>query len=96
MPNNSKQIEDLRSKQKLLKQQIIESLDLIIGTLNQSPAMRQPSLTTKVKGKTVSKYVRKGLISRVKTMTHNHKKVRDLIPKLSEINWELLKLESKE
>ena len=94
MDKDSKRIEDLKKKQEILKNQIIENLDFIIGTINQSPAMRQPSLTTKVKGKTVSKYVRKGLVSKVKTMTGNHKKIRELIPKLSEINWELLKLES--
>jgi len=54
------------------------------------------SLTTKVKGKTVTRYVRKNLVPEATQMTYRHKKVRELIQKLSNINWELLKLESKE
>jgi hypothetical protein len=39
--------------------------------------------------------VRKGLVAKVKKMTLRHKNVRILIQKLSKVNWELLKLESK-
>jgi hypothetical protein len=58
--------------------------------------MMYHSLTTKVEGKTVTRYVRKGLVVKVKKMTNRNKKVRALIQKLSKVNWELLKLESKE
>jgi hypothetical protein len=40
--------------------------------------------------------VRKGLVPKVKKMTDRHKRVRVLIQKLSKVNWELLKLESKQ
>jgi len=43
-----------------------------------------------------TRYVRKGLVPKVKKMTERHKKVRTLIQKLSKVNWELLELESKE
>jgi len=43
-----------------------------------------------------TRYVRKGLVPKVKKMTERHKKVRTLIQKLSKVNWELLKLESKQ
>lgn len=90
-----KRIELLRKQREMLKEQICSNLDLLIGSVVRSPAMMYHSLTTKVEGKTVTRYVRKGLVPKVKKMTHRHKKVRELIQKLSDVNWELLKLESK-
>jgi len=91
-----KRIDLLRKQEAMLKEQICENLDLLLGTVVRSPAMMYHSLTTKVDGKTVTRYVRKGLVPRVKKMTERHKKVRTLIQKLSKVNWELLKLESKQ
>jgi len=85
----------LRKQQLLLKKQINKNLDIIIGSVVRSPAMMYHSLTTKIEGKTVTRYIRKGLVSKVTEMTMRHKEVRRLIQKLSKINWELLKLESK-
>jgi hypothetical protein len=91
-----RRIDLLRKQQASLKEQIFKNLDLLVGTVVRSPAMMYHSLTTKVDGKTVTRYVRKGLVVKVKKMTERNKKVRTLIQKLSKINWELLKLESKE
>ena len=91
-----KRIDLLRKRQAMLKEQVGNNLDLLIGTVVRSPAMMYHSLTTKVEGKTVTRYVRKALVPKVKKMTDRHKRVRVLINKLSKINWELLKLESKE
>ena len=88
------QIELLRNRQVRLKEQIGDSLDLLVGSVGRSPAMRQHNLTTKIDGKTVSRSIRRGLLPAVKKMTLRHKKVRKLIQRLSEINWTLLKLES--
>lgn len=90
-----KRIDLLKKRQAMLKEQIYNNLDLLMGTVVRSPAMMYHSLTTKVEGKTVTRYVRKGLVPRVKKMTERHKNVRILIQKLSKVNWELLKLESK-
>ena len=90
-----KRIELLKRRQAELKQQICDNLDLLVGTVNRSPAMLHHNLTTKVDKKTVTRYVRKGLVPRVKKMTDRHKRVRNLIQKLSDVNWQLLKLESK-
>ncbi len=84
----------LKRRRDKLKEQIVSNLDLLIGSIGKSPAMKYHNLTIKVKGKTVSKYVRKGLVPKVKTMTHRSKKVQSLLAKLSKVNWELLKLES--
>ncbi len=91
-----RRIDLLRKRQAMLKEQIRNNLDLLMGTVVRSPAMMYHSLTTKVEGKTVTRYVRKGLVAKVKKMTERHKNVRILIQKLSKVNWELLKLESKD
>lgn len=90
-----KRVELLRKHRDMLKEQICNNLDLLVGSVVRSPAMMYHSLTTKVESKTVTRYVRKGLVPKVKIMTLRNKKVRELIQKLSEVNWELLKLESK-
>jgi len=85
----------LRKRQAILKKQICDNLDLLVGSIVRSPAMMYHSLTTKVDGKTVTRYVRKGLVPKVKNMTDRHKRIRAMIQQLSKVNWELLKLESK-
>lgn len=86
----------LRKRMQKIQNQIFKNLDLIIGTVGKSPAMKNHNLTTKVKGKTVTRYVRNGLVPQVKKMTLRHQKVKNLMQELSQVNWELLKLESKE
>ena len=89
-------IKKIKKQQESIKNKIYKNLDLIlIGSVVRSPAMMYHSLTTKVDGKTVTKYVRKGIVPKAKEMTIRHKEVRKLIQKLSKINWELLILESK-
>jgi len=87
-------IELLKKQQALLKEQICENLDLLVGSVGCSPRMKHHNLTTKVAGKTVTRNVRKGLVPAAKIMTDRHKKVRTLIQQLSAVNWELLKQES--
>ena len=90
-----KKIDLMKKQQDMLKEQICRNLDLLVGSIVRSPAMMYHSLTTKVEGKTVTRYVRKGLVPKVKKMADRNKRVRTLIQKLSNINWELLKLESE-
>ncbi len=90
-----KKIDLMKKQQDMLKQQICRNLDLLVGSIVRSPAMMYHSLTTKVEGKTVTRYVRKGLVPKVKKMADRNKRVRTLIQKLSNVNWELLKLESE-
>ena len=88
-------IEKLLEQKESIKNQIYENLDLVlIGSIVRSPAMMNHSLTTKVDGKTVTRYVRKGLVPKATEMTQRNKEVRILLQELSKINWELLKLES--
>jgi len=90
-----KRVDLLKKRQAMLKEQICENLDMLVGTVGRSPAMKYHNLTTKIDGKTVSRYVRKGLVPKVTKMTQRNKKVRMLILRLSKVNWELLKLESQ-
>ncbi len=90
-----KKIDLMKKQQDMLKEQICRNLDLLVGSIVRSPAMMYHSLTTKVEGKTVTRYVRKGLVPKAKKMTDRNKRVRTLIQKLSNVNWELLKLESE-
>ena len=90
-----KKIDLMKKQQDMLKEQICRNLDLLVGSILRSPAMMYHSLTTKVEGKTVTRYVRKGLVPKVKKMADRNKRVRTLIQKLSNVNWELLKLESE-
>jgi hypothetical protein len=82
----------LRFRQEQLLRHINAALDLLQGSLHQNPSQRGYHLTTKVDQKTVTKYVRQDLVPRVRAMTRNHLKVRQLLARLSETNWRLLQL----
>ena len=59
-------IELLKKRRSMLKEQICNNLDLLVGSVCKSPAMKYHNLTTKFNGKTVSKYVRKGHVPKAK------------------------------
>jgi hypothetical protein len=88
----SKQHDTLRFRQEQLQRQIHEALDLLQGSLHKNPSQRGYHLTTKVNQKTVTKYVRQDLVPRVRAMTQNHRKLRQLLQRLSDTNWRLLQL----
>jgi hypothetical protein len=87
--------ESLRKQQEAVKNEIARNLDLLAGSIAKSPSMSGHSLTTKREGKTVTVYVRKEILQRAQAMTERHRKVKDLILRLSKINWELLRLEGE-
>jgi hypothetical protein len=84
--------EVLEFRQQQLKRQINDALDLLQGSLHKNPSQRGYHLTTKVDQKTVTRYVRKELVCRVRAMTANHLRVRKLLQRLSQTNWRLLQL----
>ena len=89
-------IDILKKRQAMLKEEITASLDsFLIGTIAKSPAMTGYGLTTKVKGKTVSRYVRKGIAKKAQEMNRRYNKMWFLMQKLSKINWEILNLENE-
>jgi hypothetical protein len=88
----NKQRQNLQFRQEQLLRQINAALDLLQGSLHKNPSQRGYHLTTKVERKTLTKYVRMELVPRVRAMTRNHLKVRQLLARLSEVNWRLLQL----
>lgn len=86
----------LKKRQSSLKHDISSMLDsFLIGTVAKSPSMTGYNLTTKVEGKTVTLYVRKGVASMALEMSSRYSNLWKMIQALSKINWEILNLENK-
>lgn len=85
----------LRQKKERLEREIAANLDFLIGSVTSQGPRGGYSLTTKVKGKTRSKYIRTSLVAEVRRQTRRHQKLKELLSELSEVNWELLKAESE-
>ena len=89
-----RKIDILKRRRDRLREDIVAQLDaFLIGTVAKSPSMSGHGLTTKVKGKTVSLYVRKGIVKEAEEMTKRYKRLWLLLQKLSRVNWEIIKLE---
>ncbi len=87
---------NLKQKRERIKREIARNLDILIGSVStKGPARTGFNLTTKVNQKTVSRHIRKPLLSKVRRMTDRHKKLKTLLHELSDTNWELIKLESE-
>ena len=86
----------LKKRQARLREDITSLLDrFLIGTVVKSPSMTGYNLTTKVKGKTVTLYARKGIVAKALEMGNRYKRLWTLIQALSKVNWEILNLENK-
>jgi hypothetical protein len=84
----------LIKRQARLKEDLVALLDsFVIGTVAKSPSMTGYSLTTKVKGKTVTLYVRKSSVPMALEMSKRYQKLWTLIQALSKVNWEVLNLD---
>ena len=87
---NDSSLPRLQNRQEQLKAHLNACLDLLQGSLHKNPSQRGYHLTTKVNQKTVTKYVRQELVPQVRAMTRNHLRLRRLLQRLSEVNWQLL------
>lgn len=91
-----KKIDLLKKQQERLKEDISSLLDsFLIGTVARSPSMSGHGLTTKVKGKTVSLYVRKNMVDKALEMSRRYERLWAMMQELSKVNFEILKLESE-
>jgi hypothetical protein len=89
-------IDILRKRQARLKEDITAMLDsFLIGTVAKSPSMTGHNLTTKVRGKTVTLYVRKDIVPKALELGKHYQRLWTLIQALSKVNWEILNLENK-
>jgi len=87
-------VDIFKKRRDRLREDIVAHLDVfLIGTVAKSPSMSGYGLTTKVKGKTVSLYVRKGIVREAEEMTMRYRRMWLLLQELSKLNWEILKLE---
>jgi hypothetical protein len=88
-------IDILRKRQARLREDIAAMLDrFLIGTVAKSPSMTGHNLTTKVKGKTVTLYVRKDIVAKALEMGRRYQRLWTLLQALSKVNWEILNLET--
>jgi hypothetical protein len=86
----------LKKRQARLREDVASMLgSFLIGTVGKSPSMTGHSLTTKVKGKTVTLYVRKDLVPKALEMGRRYTRLWTLIQALSKVNWEILNLENR-
>jgi hypothetical protein len=84
----------LKKRQARLREDIASMLDsFLIGTVAKSPSMTGYNLTTKVKGKTVTLYVRRDIVAKALEMGRRYQRLWTLLQALSKINWEILNLE---
>ncbi len=87
-------VEQLAARRDKCITQIVKNLDLLIGTVNRTPAQSGWYLTAKVDGKSVTRYVRANIRREAKAMTRRHVRVRALLRRLAEVNWKLLQARS--
>ena len=85
---NQRELMELRRQK--LKAEITAHLDLLIGSVHKTPSQRGYHLTTKIAGKSATKYVRQELAPQAQAMTANHRQVRKLLHRLSDLNWRWL------
>jgi hypothetical protein len=83
----------LQQKKQRLEREIAANLNFLIGSVTSQGPRGGYSLTTKVGGKSRSKYIRTSMVTEVRAMTRRHQKLKGLLKELAEINWELLKAE---
>ena len=87
---------ELQQQRQLLAQQITDSLDILIGSVStKGPKRPGFNLTFKLDGLTRTRHIRAADLEKVRLMTARHKKLKQLIHKLSDINWLILCCESE-
>ena len=85
----------LKRRQLTLKDQVSALLgEFLIGSVStKGPKRPGFNLTYKVDQVTKSRHVRKDLEKRVIRMTKKHKRLKELLQRLADVNWELLNVE---
>jgi hypothetical protein len=87
---------ELQRRRELLCDRIAANLDILIGSVStKGPARPGFNLTFKLNGVTRSRHIRKEDVEKVRLMTDRHKTLKRLIQQLSDLNWEILTLQSE-
>ena len=87
---------ELQRKRQLLCDRIAANLDILIGSVStKGPKRPGYNLTFKLDGVTRSRHIRKEDLEKVRLMTARHQTLKALIQQLSDLNWEILTLQSE-
>jgi hypothetical protein len=92
----AKTVYELQRRRQLLCERIVANLDILIGSVStKGPKRPGYNLTFKLDGVTRSRHIRKEDLEKVRLMTARHKTLKKLIQQLSDLNWEILTLQSE-
>lgn len=87
---------ELQQRRQLLADQIALNLDILIGSVStKGPKRPGFNLTFKLDGRTRTRHIRAENLEKVRLMTARHKKLKQLIQQLSDLNWKILTLQSE-
>ncbi len=92
----AKTVYELQRRRELLCERIAANLDILIGSVStKGPKRPGYNLTFKLGGVTRSRHIRVQDLEKVRLMTARHKTLKRLIQQLSDLNWEILTLQSE-
>ena len=87
---------ELQEQCRLLCRRVADNLDLLMGSIStKGPRRPGYNLTQTVKGRTRTRHIRVQDLDRVRLMTGRYKMVRQLLVKISDLNWRILLLQSE-
>ncbi|MCP4373561.1 MAG: hypothetical protein GY797_36475 [Deltaproteobacteria bacterium] len=87
----------IEQKQERLKKQIMEHLDMIMGSITtKGPHITGYNLTCTVDRKTRTRYIRKGMLKKIKQRMHKYQELKKLLIKLSDVNFEILRQQEEQ
>lgn len=86
-----KSYESLQKRRQKLREEILENLDFLMGSVStKGPTRSGLNLTFKINQVTRTRHIRKELELQVKQMTVRWRRLRRLLHELSDLNWEIL------
>ena len=82
----------LKKRRAQLLGKISNNLDFLVGSVSSKGLKYEAyNLTTKIDGKTKTKHVPIDMVPAVRQMILRHKKLKELIKELGEVNWLLVR-----
>ncbi len=82
----------LKKRRERLLGKISSNLDFLIGSVSSKGLKYEAyNLTTKIDGKTKTKHIPIDMVPTVRQMILRHKKLKELIKELGEVNWFLVR-----
>ena len=86
-----KSYEAVEKERERVRQEIVDSLDFLMGSIStKGPKRPGLNLTFKINQVTRTRHIRKEDEMRVRKMTAQWRRLRGLLKKLSDLNWERL------